>query len=210
MFDQSNFRVSDRDLLILIAQGNIEAKRILDDRYTNYCNSVVDEFLRTHRDYGNSRDDFFNAAIIGYLTARAKFSFEQFDGFYPYFKIWATSYMRLLCDEGKRFYLNENPNKFISLDLTYNKDDEEMIIAESIGNDDEQITEKIRYDEIVKIITEPSNGLTELEIVVCSLLVRKDSEREIRESLKLSYKKYKKCINSIREKLKDKFFNIVK
>ena len=100
-------RISDSELLSLIAQGNLDAKRILDRRYFSYCKALTKTFLENHPDYGYGFDDFLNAAMLGYCRARNKFDYEISDGFYPYFKIWAESELKDLIEEGNKFFLNE-------------------------------------------------------------------------------------------------------
>ena len=113
-------RITDSELLLLIAQGNLDAKRILDKRYHSYCKVITKKFLDNHPDYGYQFEDFLNAAMLGYCRARNKFDYENSDGFYPYFKIWAESELKSLLEEGNRFFLNENPKKFLSFDITTN------------------------------------------------------------------------------------------
>lgn len=210
MVNNETTRVSDKELFLLIAQGNAEARKILDERYFFYCKNIVTDFLKAHCNYGYSYDDFFNAAMLGYCKARMRFNYEHSDGFFPYFRIWAFSEMKILCEEGKTFFLNENPSKFISLDLTYNKDEDEMIIAESIGADDSGILSDIRLNEIVTAITDSSSGLNDIEAVICSCLVMKYSEAEIRYFLNINYRKYREYIASIKSKLSGKLKDIVK
>lgn len=61
-----NKRITDSELLFQIAQGDLEAKKMLDTRYCTYCVSVTKKFLENHPDYGYQFDDFFNAAMLGY------------------------------------------------------------------------------------------------------------------------------------------------
>lgn len=210
MENSDGYRLTDRDLLILISQGNAEARALLDERYTFYCRNITKSYLETHCNYGLSYDDFFNAAILGYCRARIKFDFENSDGFYPYFRVWAMSEMNKLTEENETFYLHDAPEKFVSLDLTYNKDGESMVLAESIGSDDNNLLNSIRYEEIITCLTDSSLGLTELESVICSCLVLKYSEKEIRDYFCLSYRRFRVVMDSIKFKLDSKFHELIK
>lgn len=203
-------RITDSELLFQIAQGDLEAKKMLDTRYCAYCVSVTKKFLENHPDYGYQFDDFFNAAMLGYCKARNKFDYENSDGFYPYFKIWAESEQKDLLEEGNRFYLNENPKKFVSLDITYNDPDENITLSETCGNTDEAILNNVRTNEVLSLITDSSFGLTEEEITICARLILKHSSREIREDLKLSYAEYRYLIKSIKTKIGDHLTEIFK
>ena len=202
-------RISDSELLILIAQGNLEAKKILNDRYFYYCKNITKEFLEHHRDYGFSYEDFFNAAMLGYCRARNKFDYEKSDGFYPYFKVWAESEMKALAEEGNKFFLNENPKKFLSFDITYT-DDDSLCLSETCGVVDDKIFTQISGEEITELITNSKFQLTELEIKICLCLVMKQSDKEIRRALNIDYRKYHQCIKSIRAKIGCCLSNIVK
>ena len=203
-------RISDSELLALVAEGNLEAKRILDRRYHAYCKAVTKKFLENHPDYGFDFDDFLNAAILGYCRARNKFDYENSDGFYPYFKIWAESELKNLIEEGNRFFLNENPKKFVSFDLTYKDPEEPISLSETFGNNDEAILSDIKTNEVLCLITDSSFGLTDDEISVCGYLILKRSNREIRESLSLTYSGYRNIIKSIKSKIGDHLSEIFK
>ena len=205
-----NKRITDSELLFLIAQGDLEAKKMLDTRYCGYCISVTKKFLENHPDYGYQFDDFFNAAMLGYCKARNKFDYENSDGFYPYFKIWAESEQKDLLEEGNRFYLNENPKKFVSLDITYNDPDENISLSETYGNNDEKILSNVRTNEVLSLITDSSFGLTEVEITICARLILKHSNREIREELNLTYSEFRYLIKSIKTKIGDHLTEIFK
>ena len=205
-----NKRITDSELLFLIAQGDLDAKRILDRRYCLYCKAVTKKFLENHPDYGYQFDDFFNAAMLGYCKARNKFDYENSDGFYPYFKIWAESEQKDLLEEGNRFYLNENPKKFVSFDLTYNDPEESISLSETCGNNDEKILSNVRTNEVLSLITDSALGLSEDEITVCARLILKHSAKEIREDLKLSYSEYRYLIKSIKTKIGEHLNNIFK
>ena len=196
-----NKRITDSELLFLIAEGDLEAKRMLDKRYCGYCVAVTKKFLENHPDYGYQFDDFYNAAMLGYCKARNKFDYENSDGFYPYFKIWAESELKDLIEEGNRFYLNENPKKFLSLDITYKEPDENISLSEKCGNTDEKILSNVRTNEVLSLITDSSLGLSEQEITVCAKLILKHTSKEIREDLKLSYGEYRYLIKSIKNKI---------
>ena len=203
-------RISDSELLTLIAQGNLEAKKILNDRYFYYCKNITKEFLENHRDYGFTFDDYFNAAMLGYCRARNKFDFEKSDGFYPYFKIWAESEMKALVEEGNKFYLNENPKKFLSFDITYMSDDDSLCLSETCGLVDDKIFREITGSEINELLTSSKFHLTDLETKVCLCLIMKQNDKEIRKTLKINYHIYHRCINSIRIKIGRCLSNIVK
>ena len=203
-------RVSDSELLILIAQGNLEAKKVLNDRYYLYCKNITKEFLDTHKDYGFGFEDYFNAAMLGYCRARNKFDYEKSDGFYPYFKVWAESEMKALADEGNKFYLNENPKKFLSLDITYKSNEDPLCLGETYGEIDQSIYERIKGDELTKLLTNPRYKLTKVELQICIGLILKHSDREIREALKLSYAKYRNRLDSIKSKIGRCLSNIIK
>ena len=205
-----NKRITDSELLFQIAQGDLEAKKILDTRYCAYCVSVTKKFLENHPDYGYQFDDFFNAAMLGYCKARNKFDYENSDGFYPYFKIWAESEQKDLLEEGNRFYLNENPKKFVSLDITYNDPDENITLSETCGNTDEAILNNVRTNEVLSLITDSSFGLSEVEITICAKLILKHTNREIREDLNLSYAEFRYLIKSIKTKIGDHLNDIFK
>ena len=205
-----NKRITDSELLFQIAQGDLEAKKMLDTRYCAYCVSVTKKFLENHPDYGFQFDDFFNAAMLGYCKARNKFDYENSDGFYPYFKIWAESEQKDLLEEGNRFYLNENPKKFVSLDITYNDPDENITLSETCGNTDEAILNNVRTNEVLSLITDSSFGLTEEEITICAKLILKHTNREIREDLNLSYAEFRYLIKSIKTKIGDHLNDIFK
>ena len=194
-------RISDSELLSLIAQGNLDAKRILDRRYFSYCKALTKTFLENHPDYGYGFDDFLNAAMLGYCRARNKFDYEISDGFYPYFKIWAESELKDLIEEGNKFFLNENPRRFVSLDITYKDPEEPISLSETFGKNDESMLSDIRANEVLSLITDSKIGLTAREISVCAKLILKHSDREIRETMKLSYATYRKTIDSLRAKL---------
>lgn len=203
-------RVSDSELLILIAEGDLEAKRMLNDRYFNYCKKITKEFLDNHRNYGFSYDDFFNAAMLGYCRARNKFDYELSDGFYPYFKVWAESEMKALVEEGNKFYLNENPKKFVSFDITYKSNDDPLCLSETCGLLDERIYDEISGNELAELLTNSKFKLTKIEIQICLGLILKQTDKEIRESLKLNYHSYRKNIDSIRSKIGKCLSNIIK
>lgn len=205
-----NKRITDSELLFQIAQGDLEAKKMLDTRYCAYCVSVTKKFLENHPDYGYQFDDFFNAAMLGYCKARNKFDYENSDGFYPYFKIWAESEQKDLLEEGNRFYLNENPKKFVSLDITYNDPDENITLSETCGNTDEAILNNVRTNEVLSLITDSSFGLSEVEITICAKLILKHTNREIREDLNLSYAEFRYLIKSIKTKIGDHLNDIFK
>ncbi len=205
-----NKRITDSELLFQIAQGDLEAKKMLDTRYCAYCVSVTKKFLENHPDYGYQFDDFFNAAMLGYCKARNKFDYENSDGFYPYFKIWAESEQKDLLEEGNRFYLNENPKKFVSLDITYNDPDENITLSETCGNNDEAILNNVRTNEVLSLITDSSFGLTETEITICAKLILKHTNREIREDLNLTYAEFRYLIKSIKIKIGDHLNDIFK
>ena len=205
-----NKRITDSELLFQIAQGDLEAKKMLDTRYCAYCVSVTKKFLENHPDYGFQFDDFFNAAMLGYCKARNKFDYENSDGFYPYFKIWAESEQKDLLEEGNRFYLNENPKKFVSLDITYNDPDENITLSETCGNTDEAILNNVRTNEVLSLITDSSFGLSEVEITICAKLILKHTNREIREDLNLSYAEFRYLIKSIKTKIGDHLNDIFK
>lgn len=203
-------RISDSELLALVAEGNLEAKRILDRRYHAYCKAITKKFLENHPDYGFDFDDFLNAAILGYCRARNKFDYENSDGFYPYFKIWAESELKNLIEEGNRFFLNENPKKFVSFDLTYKDPEESISLSETCGNNDEAILSDIKTNEVLSLITDSSFGLTEQEITVCARLIFKHSNKEIRDELKLSYSEFRYIIKSIKSKIGEHLSDIFK
>ena len=205
-----NKRISDSELLFLIAQGNLEAKKMLDKRYIAYCKAITKQFLENHPDYGYSFEDFFNAAMLGYCRARNKFDYEISDGFYPYFKIWAESELKSLLKEGNDFFLNESPHKFVSLDITYKDPEENLILSETFGDNDEAILNDIRSNEILSLITSSKFGLTEKEIQICAGLILKHSEKEIRDSLDISYANYYKMLKSIRDKIGNHLEDILK
>ena len=205
-----NKRITDSELLFQIAQGDLEAKKMLDTRYCAYCVSVTKKFLENHPDYGYQFDDFFNAAMLGYCKARNKFDYENSDGFYPYFKIWAESEQKDLLEEGNRFYLNENPKKFVSLDITYNDPDENITLSETCGNTDEAILNNVRTNEVLSLITDSSFGLSEVDITICAKLILKHTNREIREDLNLSYAEFRYLIKSIKTKIGDHLNDIFK
>ena len=205
-----NKRITDSELLFQIAQGDLEAKKMLDTRYCAYCISVTKKFLENHPDYGYQFDDFFNAAMLGYCKARNKFDYENSDGFYPYFKIWAESELKNLIEEGNRFFLNENPKKFVSFDLTYKDPEESISLSETCGNNDEAILADIKTNEVLSLITDSSFGLTEQEITVCARLIFKHSNKEIRDELKLSYSEFRYIIKSIKNKIGEHLSDIFK
>ena len=205
-----NKRITDSELLFQIAQGDLEAKKMLDTRYCAYCVSVTKKFLENHPNYGFQFDDFFNAAMLGYCKARNKFDYENSDGFYPYFKIWAESEQKDLLEEGNRFYLNENPKKFVSLDITYNDPDENITLSETCGNTDEAILNNVRTNEVLSLITDSSFGLSEVEITICAKLILKHTNREIREDLNLTYAEFRYLIKSIKTKIGDHLNDIFK
>lgn len=205
-----NERVTDSELLSLIAQGNLEAKKILNDRYFYYCKNITKEFLESHKDYGFSYDDFFNAAMLGYCRARNKFDYEKSDGFYPYFKVWAEGEMKALVEEGNKFYLNENPKKFLSFDITYNSNDDSMCLSETCGSLDERIYTEISGTELKELLNNRRFKLEDIEVQICLGLILKQSDREIRESLNLSYHTFHKYIDSIRIKIGNLLSNIIK
>lgn len=203
-------RISDSELLFLIAQGNIGAKRILDKRYHEYAKKIVKKYLETHDSYGYTFDDFLNAAMSGYCDARNKFDYELSKGFYPYFRIWATSEMKRLSEEGSRFYLHENPNKFLSLDITYNKNEDEMVLAEMYGENDDGIMNQITHNELYDLINDEKNGLSKKERIICWMCLLKHNEKEIREVLNVGYRKYNQLLKNIHTKLKRRITDIVK
>lgn len=203
-------RISDSELLTLTAQGNLDAKKMLNDRYFYYCKNITKEFLENHRDYGFTYEDFFNAAMLGYCRARNKFEFEKSDGFYPYFKIWAESEMKALVEEGNKFYLNENPKKFVSFDITYMDDDDSLCLSETCGLEDDKIFTSISGNELTDLLTNSKFNLTEIEMKVCICLILKLSDKEIRSKLDLNYNKYYQCIKSIRRKIGKCLHNIIK
>ena len=203
-------RISDSELLFLIAQGNLEAKKILDKRYISYCKAITKKFLENHPDYGYSFEDFFNAAMLGYCKARNKFDYEISDGFYPYVKIWVESELKDLLEEGNEFFLNENPHKFVSLDITYKDPDENLILSETFGTMDEAIVSDIRANEVLSLITSSKYGLTEREISVCVAIIVTHNEKEARDSMNLSYQVYRRIIRSIKEKIGDILTSILK
>ena len=205
-----NNRISDSELLFLIAQGNLDAKRLLDKRYYAYCKIATKKFMETHPDYGYAYEDFFNAAMLGYCRARNKFNYEVSDGFFPYFKIWAESEMKALVNEGNKFYLNENPKRFVSLDVTYNNPDDDIPLLETFGKADEHIDSGIKTNEILNLLSDPSIGLTERELLVCTELLAKKNSKEIRQLNGLSYSQYRHCINSIRLKIGHRISEIIK
>lgn len=193
-------RISDSELLFLIAQGNLDAKKTLDKRYFLYCKTMVKKFLDSHLDYGYAYEDFLNAAMLGYCRARNKFNYELSDGFFPYFKIWAMSEMKSLLTEGNKFYLNENPNCFLSLDITY-KEDESLTLSETFGDHDKSIMNDIRKNELLSLLADSSIGLTERELFICAGLIDKKTEKEIRENYDISYSQYRRSIELIRLKI---------
>lgn len=197
-------KVSDEELLLLVGQGNFEARKVLDERYYNYCKSLTKSFINLHSDFGFSFEDFLNAAMLGYCKARNKYDFASSGSFFPYFRSWAIGEMKALNDEGSKFFLNKNPSHFISLDLTYDTDGDSMLLAESIGNDDDNILDDIRFNELVTLITDMSTGLNDEEAIICTSLIMNYSENEIRDFLGIKYSKYKRFIASIKRKLKDK------
>ena len=203
-------RIGDSELLALIAEGNIDAKKMLDKRYIGYCKSITKNFLENHPDYGYSFDDFFNAAMLGYCRARNKFDYEISDGFYPYVRIWAESELKALIDEGNKFFINENPKRFLPLDLTYNDSDENMSLSETYGNNDERILSDITTNEVLSLITDSSLGLSEKEILVCAGLIMRHSSKEIRESLNLSYSELHYILRVLRDKIGNHLNDIFK
>ena len=203
-------RISDSELLTLIAQGNLEAKKILNDRYYLYCKNITKEFLDNHKDYGFTFEDYFNAAMLGYCRARNKFDYEKSDGFYPYFKVWAESEMKALVEEGNKFYLNENPQKFLSFDITYKSNEDPLCLSETCGIIDERIYERISGNELSELLTNRKYKLTKLEVQICIGLILKQTDKEIRQSLKLNYHTYHKCIESIKFKIGRCLSNIIK
>ena len=205
-----NNRITDSELLFLIAQGNLEAKRILDKRYYSYCVAVTKKFLENHPDYGYQFDDFLNAAMLGYCRARNKFDYENSDGFYPYFKIWAESELKCLLEEGNRFFLNENPKKFVSFDITYKDPEEPISLSETFGNTDEAILSDIKTNEVLSLITDSHFGLSEEEITICASLILKRTNKEIREDLHLTYTEFRRKILSIKSKIGDHLSDIFK
>lgn len=205
-----NDRVSDSELLALIAQGNLEAKKILNDRYFYYCKTITKEFLDSHKDYGFSFDDFFNAAMLGYCRARNKFDYEKSDGFYPYFKVWAESEMKALVEEGNKFYLNENPKKFLSFDITYKSNEDPLCLSETCGELDDSIYKRIKGDELMRLLSNPKYKLSTLELQICIGLMLKRDDREIRNGLKIDYNKYRRCLRSIKSKIGRCLSDIIK
>ena len=203
-------RISDSELLLLIAQGNLEAKKMLNKRYFVYCKAITKAFLENHPDYGYTFEDFLNAAMLGYCRARNKFDYEISDGFYPYCKVWAESELKNLTEEGNRFFLNENPKKFVSFDITYKDPEEPISLSEKYGNNDEAILSDIKTNEVLSLITDSSLGLTENEIMVCARLILKRTNKEIREEMKLSYSEFRRIIASIKNKIGDHLVEIFK
>ena len=198
----STNRISDQMLFYMISQGNEEALVMLDQRYAGYAKKLASDFMNSHQNYGFSFDDYYGAAMLGYCKARNNFQFENSDGFYPYFRIWAICELKRLNEEGSDFYLNRNPNSFLSLDLSYMNDDDSMILSEKFGEEDFTLKEDINLNELLLKISDTSSGLEEDEKVVCSLLALRWEKRDIREYLSLSYKQLDKIIDCISFKLK--------
>ena len=195
-------RISDQTLFFMISEGNNEALKTLDERYSQYAKKIASEFMNSHQNYGYSFDDYYSAAMLGYCKARNNFQFENSDGFYPYFKIWAVSELKRLNEEGSSFYLNRNPKSFISLDLTSLGDDDGLILCERVGEEDFKLRESINMNELLMKISDSSSGLDEEERVVCSLIALRWDKRDIREYLSLSYKQLYKIIDCISFRLK--------
>ena len=204
------YRVSDSELLYLIAQGNLEAKVMLDDRYKLYCKGVTKDFLDKHNSYGLTYEDYFDAAILGYCKARNKFSYEVSTAFYPYFRKWAESEMKALIDEGNRFYMNGNPKRFISLDITYKSEDDPLSLAERCGEHDAEINKGIEENEILELLGSGRYGLTRTELQICIGYALGHTEREIREALGINYARLDNSLRSIKRKIGRKLSNIVK
>lgn len=210
MYKNRISRLSDSELLTLVAQGNCEASDILDRRYYNYCKVIAKNFLENRTDYGFSFGDFLSTSMLGYFKARQKFSYESSDAFFPYFKIYAQSEMSQLLEEGSHFYLNENPKNFVSLDITYKANDDPLSLGETIGTNDDKILDEIKIQEFKEIVENTDNHLTSCEMEILLSLISKLSVREIREKLHLSYSAFRNRITSIRNKIGHKLMRILK
>ncbi|MCQ2087042.1 MAG: hypothetical protein MJZ37_03110 [Bacilli bacterium] len=203
-------RVTDAELLLLIAQGDLKAKETLDERYYLYLRSLTRNFCDTHSNYGYSFEDFFNSAVIGYCKARNRFCYEKSDAFYPFVRVWAECEMRSLGREGNRFYLNEDPNKFVSLDITYRDNEDPLSIGERFGAEDHNIETEIIANEVMEVISNKKYRLTPLEKEICIVLASRYSPSEARERFDLTYVQYCRIINSIRTKIGNKLKHIIK
>ena len=195
-------RASDQTLFFMFSEGNNDALKVLDERYSRYAKKIASEYMNSHQNYGYNFDDYYSAAMLGYCKARNNFQFENSDGFYPYFKIWAICELKRLNEEGSSFYLNRSPKSFLSFDLSYIGDDDSIILSERVGEEDFTLRERINVNELLIKISDSSSGLDDDEKVVCSLLALRWDKRDIREYLSLSYKQLYKIIDGISFRLK--------
>lgn len=207
---EKQYRISDSELLYLIAQGNLDAKRMLDRRYERYCKGLTKEYLESHNDYGFSYEDYYDASILGYCKARNRFNFEESTAFYPYFKKYAESEMKALSKEGNKFYLNEAPKRFISFDITYKCDDDSITLAERCGESDNEIKASITKKEVLDLLAQNTYKMTNTELEICINLALNHSSKEIRKSLNLTSTAFAKNLKSIKRKIGRDLSSIVK
>ncbi len=192
-------KLSDEELIFLIAQENREAYSMLFERYKRYSWSAAHKFYLKNEGSGIDVATFHSIALTAFHFALSKYNIKK-QNFYPYWREVALNEMLEYTKQNSYQFRAKWFSGTCSLDELMCESGSKF--DEILGENDRLLTKDLSYDNLLFILRRAKKILLPIEFSILLLLYDDFTPREIASKMKLEAKRVYYYIKTIKKKIK--------
>lgn len=135
-----------------------DAEVILLRRYMSFSSMQASQYFKTYKDHGIHHEDLFGVALEGYVIALKNYNLKK-GKFNAYWRRITTNLMTKYVQDNS-YFMGAKSFNGLSLDSSIDTGDSYIVVADSIGTNEDETKNKIQIEEVYKIANSEECGLT--------------------------------------------------